>query len=119
MMPREWNTYRKPPKDGCYVYGLFIDGARWDGDKAQLADSQPKILFTDAPCIWLKPVATAELSVYPHYVCPTYKTSERRGMLSTTGHSTNFVMMIQIPAEEGSSSKWIKAGVAALTQLDD
>jgi dynein heavy chain, axonemal len=40
-------------------------------------------------------------------------------MLSTTGHSTNFVMYLKIPAVEGSSDQWIKGGVAALTQLDD
>ena len=26
MMPGEASRYRKPPKDGVYVYGLFIDG---------------------------------------------------------------------------------------------
>ena len=119
MMARPWETYRKGPKDGCYVYGLYLDGARWNPDKKLLDHSLPKVLFAELPMVWLKPAANAELKEFDHYVCPTYKTSQRYGMLSTTGHSTNFVMYLKIPSEAGSSDSWIKGGVAALTQLDD
>ena len=118
VMPKPQQMYRKAPKDGVYVYGLFVDGARWDADKQCLAESLPKVLFADAPVIWLRPKASKDLAVYQHYECPVYKTSERRGMLSTTGHSTNFVMMIRMPSDR-HGDLWIKAGVAMLTQLDD
>jgi len=32
------------------------------------------------------------------YDCPVYKTEERKGTLKTTGHSTNYILTIQIPS---------------------
>eukprot|EP00945_MAST-04E_sp_MAST-4E-sp1_P005163 g5163.t1 len=118
MLDGSHQDYQDPPADGCYVYGAFIAGAKWDSEQKCLATSDPKILFAEAPVIYLKPSEDTKLSVYKHYTCPVYNTSERRGMLSTTGHSTNFVMYIKVPSTKAEND-WIEAGVALILQLDD
>ena len=108
------------PADGAYITGLFLEGCRWDTDAGELKDSLPKVLTQAMPAIHMIPAKLTDIDEDAHvYNCPVYKTSERRGMLSTTGHSTNFVMLTRLPmAAEHTAKTWIKAGVAMLTQLD-
>lgn len=80
------------------------------------------MLFVLGPCIHFKPIEAEKLIEKEKrdnsYECPLYRTGVRRGELLTTGHSTNFVMMIKLPTED-DQRHWIKRGVAAITQLND
>lgn len=114
----EKETPEVKPEDGAFVEGLFIEGAKWNSAKMELDESDPKVLFVKCPVILLKPSHSSKVSSFKHYNCPVYKTTARRGVLSTTGHSTNFVMMLRLPTSE-EQKHWIKRGVALLTQLDD
>ena len=106
-------------EDGCYVDGLFIDGAAWDMKDNVLCEQKPKVLFEVMPCIQLLPILSSDWKLKEgDYESPLYKTSARRGTLSTTGHSTNFVMNMVIPTKM-EQRHWVKRGVALLTQLDD
>ena len=122
---------RDKPRCGAYIKGLFIQGAKWDSEadgcagadeynSGGLVHSDPRVLFMSMPQIWLIVDETNNIVERHTYSTPVYKTSERRGMLSTTGASTNFVMMIDLPMMKANTENdWIKAGVAMLCSLDD
>jgi len=119
------NTTSRPtikPDLGCLVYGLFMDGARWDGSEGVIGDSLPKVLFSEIPPIHLYPIEVSKDMTDKRffYGAPLYRTSERKGTLSTTGHSTNFVLHMWLPISKQHTEKhWVKCGVACLLALDD
>ena len=84
-------------------------------------ESLPQQLFFKMPIIALMPSVSADIDDTRHqYSCPVYKTTLRRGTLSTTGHSTNYVMAVQLPMDQKHSQRyWVKRGVAMVCSLDE
>lgn len=106
------------PEDGVNMHGLFIEGARWEPNKLCLEDSLPRQPIDAFPVIWLEPVDVGEAIEQGCYPCPLYKTSTRRGELSTTGHSTNFVLFLYVPTEL-QPEYWIRRGTALLSMTNE
>lgn len=43
------------------MYGMFLEGAKWNYDNMELDESDPKILFTNLPFIFLIPCKTIDI----------------------------------------------------------
>ncbi|KAL4466850.1 hypothetical protein ABPG74_010447 [Tetrahymena malaccensis] len=102
---------------GAYIYGLFIEGCQFDVNKGILEDSNPGVMYTSAPVIEFVPNENYQ-SKQEDYRMPVYKTTSRAGTLSTTGHSTNFIIGIDTPTKK-KPEYWILKGAAYTCALND
>jgi len=111
------------PENGVNIHGLFLQGCGWHYQERRLRESDKGVLFVQMPIIQLDPVQITDIADLIKdgnlYLCPIYKTSERKGTLSTTGHSTNFIKYFALPQAEEDTAHWTCRGVAMLCMLDD
>jgi dynein heavy chain len=104
------------PEDGIHVVGMFLEGCKWDPKERALGESDPKILYTRCPMVHFMPTLKKDINTANIYACPLFKTGDRKGVLMTTGHSTNYVLDVKLPSNQ-PSAYWTKRGVAMLCAL--
>lgn len=46
---KKWNS--AAPREGAYIHGLFMEGARWDTQSGIIVESRLKELFPSMPVI--------------------------------------------------------------------
>ncbi|XP_044147930.1 LOW QUALITY PROTEIN: dynein axonemal heavy chain 14 [Bufo gargarizans] len=116
-----------PPQEGILVFGLFLDSAQWNPNTQVLEECEEEERFYPLPQIHFIPymqvdtaaVTTAgEHSPVYVYECPLYRTPQRAGTLSSTGHSTNFITSVTLPSLV-RPNHWIRRGAALLCQIPD
>lgn len=104
-------------QEGCFCAGLYLEGCSIDSTSFKLIESEPKEIYKKLPVIHFKTVGDKEDDPNK-FQCPIYKTQARKGTLTTTGHSTNYVISMEVESDF-EKEKWIYAGVAAILGLKD
>ena len=126
------------------VQGLWLEAARWDRRGKMLKQALPSQLLEPMPLLHLLPSQAAAAGATAAegdgasgagrrrsdadgpgtgagpctYDCPLYKTSARQGTVSTTGQSSNLVIIVQLPAH-GEPGAWVLQGTCLLCQTND
>ncbi|XP_068120652.1 dynein axonemal heavy chain 9 isoform X1 [Hyperolius riggenbachi] len=99
--------FSSPPREGAYVHGLFMEGARWDTQTGIITDARLKDLTPAMPVIFIKAIPVDKQDTRNVYACPVYKTRQR---------GPTYVWTFNLKTKE-NPSKWVLAGVALLLQI--
>lgn len=105
-----WEADLPPIKEGAYVFGMQVEGARWDPAVGQLDESFPKKPYSVMPVVNCRAalVTVDAKRDAGLYFCPCYKT-ELRG--------ATFVFTAQMKTKM-PPAKWIIAGVAIILDVE-
>lgn len=95
--------------DAKYIYGLMLEGARWDPETGALGDSNPNELHPSLPVLRVRPVVSDKYSLDGYYHCPVYVNMQRANVYCP------IVSMFTLKTIE-PPSKWVLASVAILLQ---
>ena len=96
-----------PAKDGSYICGMFMEGARWENGQGSVEDSLPKELFSRIPVTTIRSLPISKLDRKDQYECPLYKTQQRG-----PGIVTGLWLRSKAPAR-----KWVIAGVSLVLDV--
>jgi len=94
-------------RDGAFVSGMFLEGARWDLNSNSLEESKPKEMFFRLPVINCRAGSVADKEEKNIYICPTYCVPTRRPY---------YVFPAQLRTKQ-PAAKWIMGGVAIILDV--
>nr|XP_061842332.1 dynein axonemal heavy chain 10-like isoform X1 [Nerophis lumbriciformis] len=96
------NEVNERPLQGCFVSGLYLEGADWDMEMDCLVKSKPKVLEVQLPILRVIPIETRRLRLQKTLRTPVYTTSLRRNAMGvglvfeadlyTTEHLSHWVL---------------------------
>lgn len=108
----EVSQVERAPDDGCYVIGLYLEGAAWDLQRSVLKRQEPKVLVVPLPILEVIPIEGNKLKLQDTFKTPVYATQDRR---SAMGVGLVFEADLSTPTH---SSHWTLQGTALVLNTD-
>ncbi|NXG00743.1 DYH9 protein, partial [Sakesphorus luctuosus] len=99
--------FASPPREGAYIHGLFMEGARWDAQAGVITEARLKELTPAMPVLFIKAIPVDKQDPRGLYPCPVYRTRQR---------GPTYVWTFNLKSKD-SPSRWVLAGVALLLQV--
>eukprot|EP00911_Craspedida_sp_UC1_P002095 UC1_evm8s1611 len=109
------DDFSAPPREGAYVWGLFMEGARWDTGTGMIQEARLKELTPQMPVLMLRGIPIDKRDTRGTYECPTFKTKERGRAREqvAVGCCPGFVWSLNLKTKL-NPNKWTLAGVCML-----
>jgi dynein heavy chain len=96
-------------RDGAYIFGLFMEGARWNYTAGLIEECLPREMYFAMPVICARAVLVDKQEKVGIFRCPCYKTQKR-------GDSYVFTAGLRTKAPP---TKWVLAGTVLTMEVDE
>ena len=113
VQTRKLAEFMEGPKDGAYIWGLYLEGGKWDEEKGNLCEPEVMELYVPMPVIHFKPISKRTKPPQSMYECPTYYYPIRKG----TVERDSYMMKVDLKLGEAPSDHWVKRGTALLMSI--
>jgi dynein heavy chain len=94
-------------RDGAYVSGLYLEGARWNQQAGYIEEALPREMYCPMPVTVCRAILVEKMEKSGVYMCPCYKTAQR-------GPTYVFTAALRSKAP---SDKWVLAGACLLMEV--
>lgn len=101
-------------KDGAFITGLYLEGAKWNIEKQCLMEPEVMELICFMPVIHFKPIPKRLKPPAGIYECPCYYYPKRQGGVGRD----SYMLRIDLKTGDQPSEFWVKRGTALLMSTD-
>ncbi|XP_076804944.1 dynein axonemal heavy chain 10-like [Clavelina lepadiformis] len=111
----QWQTAEEVTErthQGCFVSGLYLEGAAWDLENCCLNRPKPKQLVQELPVLKVIPIEAHRLKLQNTFTTPVYTTSMRRNAMGV-----GLVFLADLHTTE-HISHWVLQGVCLTLNSD-
>lgn len=99
-------------ESGCYVTGLYLEGASWNHELSELRPQDPKVLVVDLPIMQVIPMEASKMKTHNTFLTPVYVTQARKNAMGV-----GLVFESYLATRE-HESHWTLQGTALCLNVD-